>query len=333
MARDPSPARATPALAALAELDDPAVLPVLRAALIREDPGILAAATTAIAVRSVDAAKRDLEVVPLLEDIVRTRTEAAAFEARLAAIEALGALARSTLAALDPDGNHPSTGAAGDSPWLARTILPLAQDPAVAVRQTARGAILGHEQLLRAFDERAARVGAQALVGDPGDGPRPRAPFGERLAADLQQQLDEPARGLRIQTTAGSFTLEFTGISAPYNQANLAALATAGFYDGLSFHRVVPGFVVQGGDPRGDGYGGPGYLVPCERSNLRYERGTVGMALAGKDSGGSQFFITQTPQPHLDARYTVIGQVVEGMEVVDLLLPGDRIEAVEVLRP
>jgi cyclophilin family peptidyl-prolyl cis-trans isomerase len=111
----------------------------------------------------------------------------------------------------------------------------------------------------------------------------------------------------------------------------LVALAEAGFFDGLSFHRVVPGIVVQGGDPRGDGYGGPGYVVPCEWSNLRYERGTVGIALAGKDTGGSQFFGTQTPQPHLDARYTVVGHVATGLDVIDLLLPGDRIESVEVI--
>ena len=95
---------------------------------------------------------------------------------------------------------------------------------------------------------------------------------------------------------------------------------------------MVPGFVVQGGDPRGDGYGGSRYLVPCEWSNLRYERGTVGIALAGKDTGGSQLFIAHEAPRHLDARYTVIGRVIEGMEVVDLLLPGDRIESVEVLR-
>jgi cyclophilin family peptidyl-prolyl cis-trans isomerase len=134
-----------------------------------------------------------------------------------------------------------------------------------------------------------------------------------------------------VRTEAGSFAIAFEGAATPFNQANLVALAEAGFFNGLSFHRVVPGFVVQGGDPRGDGYGGPGYVVPCEWSNLRYERGTVGIALAGKDTGGSQFFVTQTPQPHLDARYTVVGQVGEGLEVIDRLLPGDIIEAVEVV--
>jgi cyclophilin family peptidyl-prolyl cis-trans isomerase len=320
LARARDSARATPALHALAEIDDPSVLPVLRAALVSEDPGVLAAAATAVAVRSVDASKRDLEAVPLLETIIEERQEAAELEARLAAIEALGALARTAVASVDPLPGKEAPAAEPDAPWLSRTILPLAADPKVAVRRRAREALLGRAQLLIAFDQ--AERGAAST--------RP-SPFGEGLADVLATYLREPARGLRVKTSAGSFTIEFAEIAAPINQANLVALAQEGFYDGLSFHRVVPGFVVQGGDPRGDGYGGPGYLVPCEWSNLRYERGTVGIALAGKDTGGSQFFVTQTPQPHLDARYTVVGRVGEGLEVIDLLLPGDRIEAVEVM--
>lgn len=322
MARDQDAARATPALAALAEVDDPAVLPVLRAALTRDDPGVLAAATTAIAVRSVDASKRDLEVVPLLEDLIRERRDAGSVEARLAAVEALGTLARSAVSVVTPEGVPGAE--VGESPWLARTVVPLASDPSVAVRRRAREALLGHDDLVRAFDELEAR------------GPSGAPIFGERLAADLEALLaeDTGAKGLRVTTSAGAFTIDFAGVASPINQANLAALAQAGFYEGLGFHRVVPGFVVQGGDPRGDGYGGPGYLVPCEWSNLRYVRGTVGMALAGKDTGGSQFFVTHTPQPHLDGRYTIIGQIRDPAElaVVDALLPGDRITGVEVLR-
>jgi len=319
LARDRSPARATAGLHALAEIDDPAALSVLRAALLSDDPGILAAAATAVAVRSVDASKRDLEAVPLLEDLVRERTSAADLEARLAAIEALGALARSAVANLDPTGAAPST-AAPTSPWLARTVVPLARDPNVAVRTRAREALLGHAEILRAFDQAELESAAS----------RP-SPFPAELAASLDRFLQRQPLGLRVHTEAGIFTIEFDGAAAPINQANLVALAEDGLFDGLSFHRVVPGFVVQGGDPRGDGYGGPGYVVPCEWSNLRYERGTVGIALAGKDTGGSQFFVTQTPQPHLDARYTVVGWVGEGLDVIDQLLPGDRIESVEVI--
>src|SRR5205814_1066559 len=101
--------------------------------------------------------------------------------------------------------------------------------------------------------------------------------------------------------------------------------------DGLPFHRVVPDFVAQGGDPRGDGWGGPGHTLRCELSPLRYARGAVGMALSGKDTGGSQFFVVHSAQPHLEGKYTVFGRVVEGMEVVDALLPGDLIERAVVL--
>jgi cyclophilin family peptidyl-prolyl cis-trans isomerase len=142
------------------------------------------------------------------------------------------------------------------------------------------------------------------------------------------------AAGLRLHTDAGVLTIDLTGAPAPIAQANLVALAERGFFDGLVFHRVVPGFVVQGGDPRGDGYGGPGHVMPCEWSNLRYERGTVGIALAGKDTGGSQFFIAHDEPHHLDARYTVIGRVVEGsagMDVIDAIWPYDAITKVEVL--
>ncbi|MFN7135525.1 MAG: peptidylprolyl isomerase, partial [Myxococcales bacterium] len=107
---------------------------------------------------------------------------------------------------------------------------------------------------------------------------------------------------------------------------NFAHLVRRGFYDGLTFHRVVPAFVAQGGDPRGDGTGGPGYTIRCELNPRSYGAGTVGMALSGKDTGGSQFFIAHTPQPHLDGRYTVFGEVVDGLDVALRLVEGDRIE-------
>jgi cyclophilin family peptidyl-prolyl cis-trans isomerase len=100
------------------------------------------------------------------------------------------------------------------------------------------------------------------------------------------------------------------------------------FFDGRSFHRVVPNFVVQGGDPRGDGWGGPGYALRDEINPNPYERGTVGMALSGPDTGGSQFFVTHSRQPHLDGTYPVIGRVISGMDVVDLVTLGDRIQTI-----
>jgi cyclophilin family peptidyl-prolyl cis-trans isomerase len=107
-------------------------------------------------------------------------------------------------------------------------------------------------------------------------------------------------------------------------------LAVSGFYNGLTFHRVVPNFVVQGGDPRGDGWGGPGYSIRSELGTARYERGTVGMASSGKDTEGCQFFITHSAQPHLDGRYTIFAVVERGMDVVDALQIGDRILSVIV---
>ena len=92
----------------------------------------------------------------------------------------------------------------------------------------------------------------------------------------------------------------------------------------------MPAFVVQGGDPRGDGYGGPGFWQRCEDNRLPYTRGTVGMALAGRDTGGSQFFITHGAQPHLEGRYTAFGQVVAGLDVLDQLQPGDRLGSVSL---
>ena len=119
-------------------------------------------------------------------------------------------------------------------------------------------------------------------------------------------------------------------MEAPLASATYVALARQGFFNGLTFHRVVPGFVIQGGDPRGDGTGGPGFTLRDEVGQRPYGRGVVGIALAGKDTGGSQFFITLAPQPHLDGTYPVLGWVAEGMDVVDRIQPGDVIERVEV---
>jgi cyclophilin family peptidyl-prolyl cis-trans isomerase len=93
----------------------------------------------------------------------------------------------------------------------------------------------------------------------------------------------------------------------------------------MRFHRVVPDFVVQAGDPRGDGWGGPGYALRDEINRLRYQRGAVGMALSGPDTGGSQFFVTLSPQPHLDGGYTVFGAIVDGEALLDVIRQGDRL--------
>ncbi|MBW2463843.1 MAG: peptidylprolyl isomerase [Deltaproteobacteria bacterium] len=144
---------------------------------------------------------------------------------------------------------------------------------------------------------------------------------------------DVPTRNSRVvfETDAGTITVELEAEAAPTTVARFVGLARDGYFDGLLFHRVVPAFVVQGGDPRGDGYGGPGWSQRCEDNRLRYERGTLGMALAGRDTGGSQFFIAHGPQPHLDGRYTAFGHVFDGIDHLDDLLVGARIERVQLL--
>ena len=146
------------------------------------------------------------------------------------------------------------------------------------------------------------------------------------------QRTRQP-RTVEIRTQRGTITVRLACPQAPLTCLNFLNLAAQGFYDGLTFHRVVPDFVIQGGDPRGDGSGGPGYVIRDEINRLRYRRGAVGMALAGPDTGGSQFFLTLSPQPHLDGGYTVFGEVIAGEAVLDQIRLGDRIEKVlEVVR-
>jgi cyclophilin family peptidyl-prolyl cis-trans isomerase/HEAT repeat protein len=136
-----------------------------------------------------------------------------------------------------------------------------------------------------------------------------------------------------INTERGQIRVELLYDKAPRTVMNFINLAEEGFYDSVIFHRVVPNFVIQAGDPRGDGMGGPGYTIRCEYNRHEYGRGTMGMAHAGKDTGGSQFFICHSPQPHLNGRYTAFGQVVYGMRIVDRILPGDMINSVDIIYP
>jgi cyclophilin family peptidyl-prolyl cis-trans isomerase len=133
-----------------------------------------------------------------------------------------------------------------------------------------------------------------------------------------------------IETAKGTIEFELAVLDAPQTSANFMDLARRGFFNGLRIHRVVPNFVVQDGDPRGDGRGGPGYTIRDELNDRPYLRGTVGMALSGPDTGGSQFFITHSPAPHLNGGYTVFGQVINGMDVVDRIQQGDTIDRVRV---
>ncbi|MGH7500400.1 MAG: HEAT repeat domain-containing protein [Longimicrobiales bacterium] len=144
---------------------------------------------------------------------------------------------------------------------------------------------------------------------------------------------------LEIDTPRGTIVIELASDEAPLTVANMAFLVESRFFDARGdefahrWHRVVPNFVLQDGDPRGDGSGGPEHRIRDEINTLRYLRGTLGMALSGPDTGGSQFFITHSPQPHLDGGYTVFGRVVSGMDAADLVVQDEPILAMRIVRP
>ena len=150
--------------------------------------------------------------------------------------------------------------------------------------------------------------------------------------ADYERALARLGKQVRavVTTDKGSFTINLLPEDAPLTVDNFVQLAKRNYFNGLTVHRVVPNFVIQDGDPRGDGNGGPGYQIRCEINEAPYERGAVGMALSGKDTGGSQWFVTHSPQPHLDGGYTVFGNVVSGMDVVDNIARGDVIRSISI---
>ena len=135
-----------------------------------------------------------------------------------------------------------------------------------------------------------------------------------------------------ISTSKGDIVLELYAQHAPKTVNNFVFLAREGFYDGIKFHRVIPNFMIQGGDPTGSGAGGPGYKFEDEVKNnpLRHETGVLSMANAGPNTNGSQFFITHSPQSHLDGKHTVFGKVTSGMDVVNAIRQGDQMQSVTV---
>jgi len=280
-----------------------------------------------------------------------------------AAASATAAASRAAAAALsDPDEGVRTT-AAG---WLAdHPVVPLANLAGAltaALRDESIESPLGVIKALAARGEaesrergaavelleRAGRQPSYALRREAAAGltrlGRPAPPLGPaqgldagaggdelRLYREIVERTRRP-RTVEVRTNRGAFRLRLDCPRAPRTCLNFLDLAGQHFYDGLLFHRVVPDFVIQAGDPRGDGYGGPGYVLGDEINRLRYRRGILGMALAGPDTGGSQFFITLSPQPHLDGGYTAFGEVVAGAEVLDAIQAGDRIESIVEVR-
>ena len=138
-----------------------------------------------------------------------------------------------------------------------------------------------------------------------------------------------------IHTEKGDMTIEFYHEDAPNTVANFIKLAESGYYNGLTFHRVIPDFVIQGGCPHGTGTGGPGYKIDCELTggNQYHDRGVLSMAHAGRNTGGSQFFIchSRNNTAHLDRNHTCFGKVVEGVDVIDQIRMGDKMTSIEII--
>jgi cyclophilin family peptidyl-prolyl cis-trans isomerase/HEAT repeat protein len=333
------------ALLALAEVKDSRAAQAVALAARAGDPVLRA--------RAAEAAGRlaDAETLTMLgadpQPAVRNAVLGARLEgadAESAAREALedaDTIVRAT--ALDFLAEHPSmplesieaTLAATDADALPDALLAAAR--AIAARGKAepleRGRAVEDLEKLAAHSDFLVRREAAARLADLG---RPAPPAGAANNRDLAVYRDivretSTAKQVEIDTRRGRVRLRLDCPTAPLTCLNFVQLARQGFFDGLSFHRVVPDFVVQGGDPRGDGAGGPGFAIRDEINRIRYDRGVVGMALSGPDTGGSQFFITLSPQPHLDGGYTAFGAVVEGDAVLDQLMQGDRIVAARVL--
>jgi cyclophilin family peptidyl-prolyl cis-trans isomerase/HEAT repeat protein len=191
--------------------------------------------------------------------------------------------------------------------------------------------------LERALEDRewAIRVRAAQLLRtlDPSSNAVPKrpAPASPVALASVEALIEPPfSPTAYIDTERGMVQVQLAVLDAPHTVASFIELTRRGFFNGAAIHRVVPDFVMQDGDPRGDGEGGPGYTIRDEINDRPYLRGVVGMALDWEDTGGSQFFITHSPQPHLDGRYTVFGEVVQGMDVVDRLSRWDVIRSVRV---
>ena len=246
------------------------------------------------------ASRASHDDVPLALDAYRRAADDRESDARLAALRLLAAAWRRDSAAID-----------------APTRVAIAALPAPS------------DLLLRAA---VADVAPLAAWKHAPRSVRPLAHY-RRIVRDYV----EPARrgrvaAMRIETERGPIRIALACADVPLTCAVFDSLASSRYWDGARFHRVVPAFVAQDGDPRGDGNGGPGFAIRDELNRRRYVRGAVGMALSGPDTGGSQYFLTLSPQPHLDGRYTVIGTVVAGDRVMDALVQGDAIRELRVVR-
>jgi len=312
------------------------------------DPGRFTDATSRCAVSQA----RD-RVRKQLLDTPGCATESWRSRARTGALAAELGLPAARAAFRDPDARVRGAAAGAAGAAFAEDLRTLLGDTDPSVVQEAAGALAklppdaGAKEAARAAIRRFEGAhgtpagnpesdALTALVDLTGPMPQllptPNAPLAAALGkpriavpVPAEARAMPRARALRLRTSRGELVIDLRADLAPLTSSALAALAGRGFYDGLSFHRVVPDFVVQGGDPRGDGDGGPGWALPDEHSPLRFVRGTLGIATSGPETGGSQFFLCHSPQPHLDGRYTIAGQLRSGDDVLDGIQPGDTI--------
>jgi HEAT repeat protein len=292
---------------AIGQVPGPMALQTLLArARDASDPPQVAGAISGLAYRKADST----QVVPALRSLLWSRD----FTVVSSAADALGQF-----------------GDTASVPLLARLLERTGKAEDADVRASAAGALAAiktREALsalipARRDPERRIREIACTALGLPPDS------IGLVKNPLLRVVSAKPVpRTALVHTDRGIITIAFEHARAPVTVENFVKLARAKYFDGIAFHRVVPNFVAQDGCPRGDGWGGPGYTIPCEYNDRPYETGTVGMALSGKDTGGSQWFITLSPQPRLEGRYTVFGRVTRGMDVAERLMPGDRIAKV-----
>ena len=344
---DPRPQVRGAALAGAAKIDPDAFLFVVSSLGPDKDWSVRAALAATLGTLPPDSVRAGL--IELTEDQdQRVRGPALAALARvgapdldarlLAALEAPDFVVRSTAARIIGERKT-----AGAIPALTRAYergLNDASFDARAAAVVALAAIGGTEALAvvrRALSDKDWPVRWRAgdlleRAGDTAAAPERPAPLRQPPAFFESATLLHPSFSpvAYIETRYGTIEIALNVVEAPLTTFNFMELARSGFFNGLRVHRLVPNFVVQTGDPRGDGEGGPGFAIPDELSTLPFVRGTVGMALSWRDTGGSQFFITHSPQPHLDGRYTVFGQVVKGMDVVDQLTIHDVITRVRI---
>jgi cyclophilin family peptidyl-prolyl cis-trans isomerase/HEAT repeat protein len=341
-----SPAMRSAAFAALARADGDQFVAALSG--LDPDPHWAVRAAIATAMGTLPAERAAPLLEPMLKDsdqrvvpaVLGAMVAAKVPNAGAALLERLKAddfvirqAAATGLGVIKPEGAAQALDAAfndeRDSTYVARAAMLAAL---VEVDKDAARRVLE-----RALDDRewAVRVRAAQLLRtlDPGSNAVPKrpAPPSPVALASVEALIEPPFSPMAyIDTERGMIQVQLAVLDAPHTVASFIELTRRGFFNGAAVHRVVPDFVMQDGDPRGDGEGGPGYTIRDEINDRPYLRGVIGMALDWEDTGGSQFFITHSPQPHLDGRYTVFGEVVQGMDVVDRIARWDVVRTVRV---